>query len=131
MSTWKAASLLFPLGLLTYLFAQGLDTPASKDDWEEINFEFNSSVLVDGFPSLLRLAELLDQHPGFFARDLLPSEPTHAQRVALHRAMCTLQAQREIAVARWLGRHPSGGKLVIFRYGERAPHPNAIARIEH
>ena len=30
-----------------------------KDDWEEINFEFNSSVLSDGFPSLLRLAELL------------------------------------------------------------------------
>src|SRR6202035_4757033 len=45
--------------------AQGLDTRASKDDWEEINFEFNSSVLVDGFPSLLRLAELLQKNPGF------------------------------------------------------------------
>src|SRR3981081_3730474 len=65
MSTWKVASLLFPLGLLTFLFAQGLDTPASKDDWEEINFEFNSSVLVDGFPSLLRLADLLQKHPGY------------------------------------------------------------------
>ena len=37
---------------MTFLFAQGLDTPASKDDWEEINFEFNSSVLVDGFPTI-------------------------------------------------------------------------------
>ena len=36
-----------------------------KDDWEEINFEFNSSVLTDGFPSLLRLAELLNKNSGF------------------------------------------------------------------
>ena len=49
------------LGLMaSSLFAQGLNTGGQgKDDWEEINFEFNSSVLVDGFPSLLRLAELL------------------------------------------------------------------------
>jgi hypothetical protein len=46
-------------------FAQGLDTRASKDDWEEINFEFNSAVLSDGFPSLLRLADLLKAHPGY------------------------------------------------------------------
>src|SRR5215471_12027928 len=45
--------------------AQGLDTKATKDDWEEINFEYNSSVLVDGFPSLLRLAELLQKNPGY------------------------------------------------------------------
>ncbi len=38
---------------------------ASKDDWEEINFEFDSAVLTDGFPSLLRLAELLNQNPGY------------------------------------------------------------------
>ncbi len=49
--TWTGAS------------AQGLNTNASKDDWEEINFDFNSSVLVDGFPSLLRLAELLQKNP--------------------------------------------------------------------
>src|SRR5579871_5130066 len=48
--------------------AQGLDTQASKDDWEEINFEFNSSVLVDGFPSLLRLAELLQAHADYHVR---------------------------------------------------------------
>ena len=44
------------------LFAQGLTTSATKDDWEEINFEFNSSILSDGYPSLLRLADLLKQH---------------------------------------------------------------------
>src|SRR5215831_10581162 len=55
------------LGLLaTTLFAQGLSTGGqAKDDWEEINFEFNSSILSDGYPSLLRLAELLSQHRDF------------------------------------------------------------------
>src|SRR5260370_272978 len=52
------------VGLLASgLFAQGLNTGGQqKDDWEEINFEFNSSILSDGYPSLLRLAELLSQH---------------------------------------------------------------------
>jgi hypothetical protein len=44
------------------LFAQGLQTKATKDDWEEINFEFNSAILSDGYPTLLRIAELLQQH---------------------------------------------------------------------
>src|SRR5580704_19726618 len=62
----KFAALLCTLALVAIgVSAQGLDTRASKDDWEEINFEFNSSVLVDGFPSLLRLGELLQQNPGY------------------------------------------------------------------
>ena len=60
------ASALFLAG--TGLFAQGLDTQASKDDWEEINFDFNSAVLVDGFPSLLRIAELLQTNGGYHVR---------------------------------------------------------------
>ncbi len=55
-------------GLAPSLFAQGLTTTAAKEDWEEINFEFNSSVLSDGYPSLLRLAELLNQNPGHRVR---------------------------------------------------------------
>ena len=47
------------------LFAQGLTTTATKDDWEEINFEFNSSILSDGYPSLLRIAELLSKNPTY------------------------------------------------------------------
>jgi len=52
------------LGLMASgLFAQGLNTGGqTKEDWEEINFEFNSSILSDGYPSMLRLAELLSQH---------------------------------------------------------------------
>jgi hypothetical protein len=56
------------LGLFaSCLFAQGLNVPSgqTKDDWEEINFEFNSSILSDGYPSLLRLAELLSQHSDY------------------------------------------------------------------
>ena len=49
--------------LASGLFAQGMSTGGQqKDDWEEINFEFNSSILSDGYPSLLRLADLLSQH---------------------------------------------------------------------
>ena len=65
----RFAALLAVLPLVAVgVCAQGLDTKASKDDWEEINFEFNSSVLVDGYPSLLRVAELLQKHPGYKVR---------------------------------------------------------------
>ena len=49
------------------LFAQGMNPPAgqSKDAWEEINFEFDSSILSDGYPSLLRLADLLAEHKDY------------------------------------------------------------------
>src|SRR5437764_12733951 len=60
----KKLAVIGALGFLaSSMFAQGLSTGGqAKDDWEEINFEFNSSILSDGYPSLLRLAELLSQH---------------------------------------------------------------------
>jgi OOP family OmpA-OmpF porin len=48
--------------------AQSAISVATKDDWEEVNFEFNSAVLSDGFPSLLRLAELLNKNPDYRVR---------------------------------------------------------------
>ncbi len=48
--------------------AQGINTHASPNDWEEINFEFNSAVLSDGFPSLLRLSDLLKANAGYHVR---------------------------------------------------------------
>ncbi len=57
--------LIAGLGLCASLFAQGLTTTATKDDWEDVNFEFNSSILSDAYPSLLRLGELLGQHPDY------------------------------------------------------------------
>ena len=55
------------LGLMACcLNAQGLNPAGqTKDDWEEINFEFNSSILSDGYPSMLRLADLLSQHQDY------------------------------------------------------------------
>lgn len=50
------------------LWAQGLTTSQTKDQWEEINFEFNSSILSDGYPSLLRLAEILGQHRDYHVK---------------------------------------------------------------
>jgi len=65
----RFTSLLAVLPLVAVgVSAQGLDTKATANDWEEINFEFNSSVLVDGYPSLLRVAELLQKHPGYKVR---------------------------------------------------------------
>jgi hypothetical protein len=60
----------FGLLMLPGLVAQGLTPPneQTKDSWEEINFEFNSSILSDGYPSLLRLADLLRQHPDYHVR---------------------------------------------------------------
>jgi hypothetical protein len=71
----RYVSLLFLFTLLSScLFSQGLNTTASKDDWEEINFEFNSPILTDGYPSLLRMAELLQKNTGHRVR--LKAMPT-------------------------------------------------------
>src|SRR5438270_10292761 len=60
----KRIAAIGALGLMaSCLFAQGLNSGGqTKESWEEINFEFNSSILSDGYPSLLRLGDLLGQH---------------------------------------------------------------------
>ena len=37
-------------------------TNQGKNDWEEINFEFNSSIISDGFPTMLYLADFMSSH---------------------------------------------------------------------
>src|SRR5438067_9034484 len=66
----KRIAAIGALGLMASgLYAQGLNTGGqTKDSWEEINFEFNSSVLSDGYPSLLRLSELMSQHRDYRVR---------------------------------------------------------------
>src|ERR1041385_8635781 len=63
----KTLAVIGALGLLaSSLYAQGANPGGQqKDDWEEINFEFNSSILSDGYPSLLRLADVLKEHPDY------------------------------------------------------------------
>jgi hypothetical protein len=62
----KLLPLTLTLGGLA--FSQWVNVSATKDDWEEINFEFDSHILTDGFPSLLRLAELLSENPDYRIR---------------------------------------------------------------
>jgi outer membrane protein OmpA-like peptidoglycan-associated protein len=88
----KKLAVVGALGLLaSTVFAQGTNTGGQqKNDWEEINFEFNSSILSDGYPSLLRMAELLGQHRDYKVRvtghtDYVGSA-TYNDKLALRRA---------------------------------------------
>src|SRR5919106_975790 len=91
MRCHRSLTLLMLFALLSStVFAQGLTTNASKNDWEEINFEFNSHILTDGYPSLLRLAELLQKHPDYKVRleghaDVIGSN-RYNERLGLRRA---------------------------------------------
>jgi hypothetical protein len=97
---------LSALGVMaSALFAQGLNAPASqtKEDWEEINFEFNSSILSDGYPSLLRLADLLSQHRDYKVAvtgntDYIGSNP-YNDKLALQRANTVQQFLVKYGVA--------------------------------
>jgi hypothetical protein len=71
----------------------------------------------------------LDQHQAFYPRDLLGITSTRAEQAALQRAVCSLHDAGRIAIARWWGRSPAGGRIVVFRYGGLAPPPDKIARL--
>ncbi|MBX9603323.1 MAG: OmpA family protein [Bryobacteraceae bacterium] len=85
MAGWATA--LFVIGGIC---GQTPEPGVTKDDWEEINFEFDSAVLSDGFPSLLRLAELLQRNAAYRVRveghaDHLGSR-TYNEKLGLARA---------------------------------------------
>lgn len=82
------------------LMAQGQSTTATRDDWEEINFENNSAVLTDGYPSLLRLAELLTKNPGYKVR-----VEGHTDGLGSKRANEKLGMQRAQAVKSFLEKY--------------------------
>jgi len=88
----KKLAAIGALGLMaSCIYGQGLNTGGqTKEDWEEINFEFNSSILSDGYPSLLRLADLLTQHKDYRVKvtghtDYVGSAP-YNDKLALKRA---------------------------------------------
>jgi len=99
------------------LFAQGLNTAASKDDWEEINYEFNSHILTDGFPSLLRLAELLQQNPGYKVK-----LEGHADVIGSTRYNQRLGERRAQAVREFLVKYgANANQITLQSYGETQP----------
>ena len=82
----------------TCLFAQGLNTSQTKDQWEEINFEFNSSILSDGYPSLLRLAEMLGQHRDYHVKLVGNTDYVGSARYNDRLAMRRAETVREFLV---------------------------------
>src|SRR5437764_6392666 len=103
------------------LFAQGLQTSATKDDWEEINYEFNSSILSDGYPTLLRLSELLQQH-----RDYRIKVEGHTDYVGSLAYNEKLALARANTVKDFLTKYGTGAaQISISGQGKRTPEvPN-------
>lgn len=109
-----SSSLLLFGGLL---YAQGLTTTATKDDWEEINFEFNSYVLSDGYPSLLRLAELLNKNPDYKVRLV-----GHTDWVGSHPYNDKLGRNRANAVRQFLEKYGARpNQITVETSGKNSP----------
>ena len=99
----------------TLLFGQQL--PQEPGDWEEINFATDRSVLTDGFPSLLRLAELLEKHPDYRVKleGYADSSGPASYNMDLGR-------RRAGAVRDFLVKYGARtGQIVIGAHGERRP----------
>ncbi len=115
----KKLAAMSALGLMaSCLFGQGFNTGGqTKDDWEEINFEFNSSILSDGYPSLLRLADLLTQH-----RDYRVRVTGHTDYVGSARYNDRLALRRAEAVKAFLVKYGANdNQITTAGDGKRAP----------
>ncbi|HEY2015997.1 MAG TPA: OmpA family protein, partial [Bryobacteraceae bacterium] len=115
----KKLAAIGALGLMaSCLFGQGMNTGGqTKDDWEEINFEFNSSILSDGYPSLLRLADLLGQH-----RDYRVKVTGHTDYVGGAAYNDKLALKRAEAVKAFLVKYgASPDQITTSGDGKRAP----------
>ncbi len=109
-----SASLLF---LSSIVSAQGLTTVATKDDWEEINFEFNSHTLSDGYPSLLRLAELLNKNAAYKVK-----LSGHTDWIGSHPYNDKLGARRSQAVQQFLEKYGARpGQISSESKGKNTP----------
>ena len=117
MFTRTVSILLSQVFLTASMYGQGLTTTASKDDWEEINFEFNSSILTDGYPSLLRLGELLGKNPGFKVR-----LDGHTDRIGSEGYNQKLGLARANTVRSFLTKYgASAGQVEVATSGKKQP----------
>src|ERR1035441_7423064 len=98
--------------------AQGLNPVGqTKEGWEEINFEFNSSVLSDGYPSLLRLADLLTQHRDYHVK--LMGNTDSVGSAAYNDRLAQARAE---AVKQFLVKYGAGaGQVTTAGDGKRDP----------
>ncbi|MBA3974084.1 MAG: hypothetical protein C0504_07700 [Candidatus Solibacter sp.] len=112
------------LALASLVSGQFLVNNASKDDWEEINFEFNSAVLTDGFPSLLRLAGLLNQNPAFKVR-----LDGHTDSIGGEKYNEKLSQRRSEAVKAFLSKYGAReSQIEIAPRGKRQPRVDNSTR---
>jgi hypothetical protein len=121
--------LLLAAGVLSQpLFAQEVaNTRAQPGDWEEINFETNQSVIVDGFPSLLRLADLLKTHPDYKVNIV-----GYADQRGSNRLNDALSLRRANAVAQFLQKYgASAGQVQARGEGKKNPEDPANSRNAH
>src|SRR5690348_16437059 len=99
------------------LFAQGLNTTQTKDQWEEINFEFNSSILSDGYPSLLRLEEILGQHRDYHVKVVGNTDYVGSARYNDRLAMRRAETVRDFLVKYGA----SAGQITTAGDGKKSP----------
>lgn len=105
------------LALLSLAVAAQMPAGVQKDDWEEINFEFNSSVLTDGFPSLLRLSELLNKNAGYRVK-----LDGHTDSVGSEKYNEKLSQKRADAVKAFLEKYGArANQIEIVPRGKRNP----------
>ncbi|WP_321475129.1 OmpA family protein [uncultured Paludibaculum sp.] len=109
-------TVLAALLITTFGYGQ-MVTGVTKDDWEEINFEFNSAVLTDGFPSMLRLAELLSKNPEYRVK-----LDGHTDSIGSEKYNEKLSQRRAEAVKGFLEKYGArGSQMEIVPRGKRNP----------
>jgi hypothetical protein len=123
---------LLPALILAGLLSQGLyaqvaqveNTRAKPADWEEINFEFGQAVIVDGFPSMLRLADLLKSHPDYKVNIV-----GNTDQIGSNRANDALSLRRANAVAQFLQKYGANANQIMVKGdGKRNLEENANNR---
>lgn len=113
----KRLSLPLLFAMAASVAAFGQPAGVTKDDWEEINFEFNSSVLTDGFPSLLRIAELLKGNPAYRVR-----LDGHTDSIGSSQYNNELGNKRAAAVKEFLVKYGAAdNQIQIVSKGEKEP----------
>jgi hypothetical protein len=109
---------LFTVGLTAVALGQKLPSEmvsADKNDWEEINFEYKSAVITDGFPSLLTLADLLKKNPAYKVRIVGHTDLAEGNNQKL--ALCRAQS-----VAKFLAKYgASESQMTPEGVGNRQP----------
>jgi outer membrane protein OmpA-like peptidoglycan-associated protein len=94
-----------------------VQTNQTKNDWEEINFEFNSAILSDGFPTLLWLADFLKAHPDFRAK--IVGNTDYVGSTAYNNELAIARAESVAAFLRKYG--ASANQISTSGEGKRVP----------